>query len=60
MPLDRAFRLSIYMVVALGALALGAGDLLGAVTLVVFLAALAATWWAHNVLGPRAWLTSPT
>jgi transglutaminase-like putative cysteine protease len=58
MPLDRAFRLSIYVVVALGALALGAGDLLGAVTLVVFLAALAATWWVHNALGPRAWLTS--
>jgi transglutaminase-like putative cysteine protease len=57
MPLDRAFRLSVYVVVALGALALGAGQLLGSATLVAFLGALAATWWVHDRLGPRAWLT---
>jgi transglutaminase-like putative cysteine protease len=58
MSLDRAFRLSVYVVVALGALALGAGDLLGPVTLALFLGALGATWWLHDALGPRAWLTS--
>ena len=42
MALDRAFRLSIYVVVALGALALAAGDLLGPAALAVFLVALAA------------------
>jgi protein-glutamine gamma-glutamyltransferase len=57
MPLDRAFRLSVYVVVALGALALGAGHLLGPAALVAFLGVLAATWWLHDALGPRAWLT---
>jgi protein-glutamine gamma-glutamyltransferase len=57
MPLDHAFRLSVYVVVALGALALGAGQLLGPVALTLFLGVLAATWWLHDALGPRAWLT---
>jgi transglutaminase-like putative cysteine protease len=58
MALDRAFRLSVYVVVGIGGLALAAGDLLGPVMLLVFLVALAATWRLHDALGPRAWLTS--
>ncbi|MBM3217480.1 MAG: DUF3488 domain-containing protein [Candidatus Rokubacteria bacterium] len=58
MPLDRAFRLSVYVVIGLGGLALGAGDLLGPPGLAAFLVALAATWWLRDTLGPRAWLTS--
>ena len=58
MPLDRAFRLSVYVVIGLGGLALGAGDLLGPAALAMFLVALAATWWLHDTLGPRAWLSS--
>jgi transglutaminase-like putative cysteine protease len=57
MSLDHAFRLSVYVVVALGALALGAGHLLGPIALVAFLGGLAVTWWLHDALGPRAWLT---
>ena len=57
MPLDRAFRLSIYVVVALGALALAAGDLLGPLALTVFLVALVAAWWVRHTAGSRAWLT---
>jgi transglutaminase-like putative cysteine protease len=57
MLLDRAFRLSVYVVVALGGLALAAGELLGSVLLVLFLGALVLTWWLHDALGPRAWLT---
>ena len=57
MPLDRAFRFSIYVVVALAGLALGAGDLLSPPALAVFLVALVATWWLHDALGPRAYLS---
>jgi transglutaminase-like putative cysteine protease len=57
MALHRAFRLAVYVVVALGGLALAAGDLLAPVSLTLFLVALAATWWLHNALGPRAHLT---
>ncbi|HYE93680.1 MAG TPA: DUF3488 and transglutaminase-like domain-containing protein, partial [Terriglobales bacterium] len=58
MSVDRAFRLSVYVVVALGGLALAAGDLLGPAALALFLVALAATWWTHERLGPRAYLSS--
>ena len=54
MPLDRAFRFSIYVVVALAGFALGAGDLLSPTALGIFLVALAGTWWLHDALGPRA------
>jgi transglutaminase-like putative cysteine protease len=57
MSLDRAFRLSIYVVVALAGLALGAGDLLSPTVLALFLVALVATWWLHDALGPRAYLS---
>jgi hypothetical protein len=57
MPADRAFRLSVYLVVALGALALGAGDLLSPVMLGVFLGGLVGTWWLRDALGARAWLS---
>ena len=57
MPADRAFRLSVYVVVALGGLALGAGDLLTPVMLALFLAGLVGTWWLHDRLGPRLWLS---
>jgi transglutaminase-like putative cysteine protease len=57
MPLDRAFRFSIYVVVALAGLALAAGDLLTPATLAVFLVALVATWPLHDTLGPRAHLS---
>jgi transglutaminase-like putative cysteine protease len=58
MPLDHAFRLSVYVAVALGGFALGAGELLSPAGLGLFLAALAATWWLHDRLGPRVYLTS--
>ena len=58
MTLERAFRMSVYVVVALGGLALAAGALLSPPALALFLGALAATWWLHERLGPRAWLTS--
>jgi transglutaminase-like putative cysteine protease len=58
MLLHRAFRLSVYVAVALGGFALGAGALLSPAALGVFLAALAGTWWLHDRLGPRVWLTS--
>ena len=57
MPLDRAFRFSIYVVVALAGFALGAGDLLSPTALAIFLVALAGTWWLHDALGPRAYLS---
>ena len=57
MPADRAFRLTVYVVVALGGLALGAGGLLTPFALVGFLLALVATWWVRDRLGPRAWLS---
>lgn len=57
MPIDRAFRLTIYVVVALGGLALAAGDLLSPVSLSVFLIALVATWVIHDTLGARAYLS---
>ena len=57
MPLDRAFRLAVYTVVALGGLALTAGHLLSPILLALFLAGLAASWWIHDAAGPRAWLT---
>jgi transglutaminase-like putative cysteine protease len=58
MELHRAFRLSVYVVVALGGLALGAGGLMATPILALFLVALAATWWLRERLGARAWLTS--
>jgi transglutaminase-like putative cysteine protease len=58
MLLHRAFRLSVYVAVALGGVALGAGALLSPAVLGLFLALLAATWWLHDRLGPRVWLTS--
>jgi transglutaminase-like putative cysteine protease len=57
MLVDRAFRLAVYTVVALGALALTAGHLLDPLLLALFLAGLVATWTIHDALGPRAWLT---
>ena len=57
MAADRAFRLSVYVVVALGGLALGAGDLLTPVMLALFLAGLIGTWWLRDGLGSRAWLS---
>ena len=58
MELHRAFRLSVYVVVALGALALGAGGLMTPAALALFLTALAVTWPLRARLGARAWLTS--
>ena len=57
MPADRAFRLSVYVVVALGGFSLAAGKLLTPVGLAIFLGALAGTWWLHDRLGERAWLS---
>ena len=57
MDVDRAFRFSIYLVVALAGLALGAGDLLSPAALAIFLVALVGTWWLHDALGPRAHLS---
>ena len=59
MALDRAFRLFVYVVVALGALALAAGDLLGPVATAGFLLALVVAWWVRHTMGERVWL-SPT
>ena len=57
MSVYRAFRLSIHMVVALGALALGASHLLSPVVLALFLVGLVASWFIRTALGPRVFLS---